>query len=94
MHIESPSLSALPHSQNSHSAQICIDMLEPRKWGDGTPNEWCSWSSGYSVQSILMQLQGFLMDKEYMDDLIKVEGKKVRRIDDEFLTCAHTESSV
>ena len=48
----------IPHP-NVFGDKICLDMLEPKKkdsgWYDG-------WSSAYTVESILIQLQSFLFE--------------------------------
>lgn len=48
----------VPHP-NVFSRKICLDMLQPKKkesgWYDG-------WSSAYTVESILIQLQSFLFE--------------------------------
>jgi len=49
------------HHVFSSSGFICLDMLETHMTGDMTTG--VGWSSGYTLQSILIQLQSFLTDK-------------------------------
>lgn len=46
----------LPHPNVIENTNICLDMLETKK-DDST-----SWSSNYSILSILYQLQGYLFE--------------------------------
>ena len=50
----------LPHP-NVFGRKVCLDMLE----NDRTPGK--GWSSGYSIMSVLIQLQSFLFEKFYDD---------------------------
>jgi len=50
----------LPHP-NVFGRKICLDMLDSTR----TPGQ--GWSSGYSIMSILIQLQSFLFEKFYDD---------------------------
>jgi len=47
----------LPHP-NVFGRKVCLDMLEPKKGRDGY-----GWSSAYTIQSILIQLQSFLFEE-------------------------------
>ena len=45
---------------------ICLDMLEELEWGDNEEKakKYTGWTSAYSVASVLVNLQSFLMDPE------------------------------
>lgn len=56
----------LPHP-NVMGNTVCLDMLQPTKGGEGT-----GWSSAYSIQSVLLQLQSFLFEEIISEDQNKV----------------------
>jgi ubiquitin-protein ligase len=56
-------LTPLPHP-NVFGQRICLDMLQPARGKQSL-----GWSSGYTIQSILIQLQSFLFEKNYNTDV-------------------------
>lgn len=58
-----PKIKPLTRIHHSHVFQewICLDMLKTRY----SPEPYSGWSTCYSVLSLLLQLQRFLLEEEY-----------------------------
>eukprot|EP01083_Nonionella_stella_P282991 963137_1 len=88
------SLMTYMRHKNVYGEWICLDMLE-NDWIADLPTEkksdlFTGWSSAYSVQSVLLQLQSFLFqkDKFYSQTAIAISQSSAR--DFKCHTCNHT----
>lgn len=61
-----PHPNVLPPKNGLHS--LCMDMLEEGQWSDDLDKnmKYSGWSSAYSIQVVLIQLQSFLLDVEML----------------------------
>jgi len=60
------------HPSVTSSNEICLDILEDKREG-----QWRGWTSAYSVQSLLLQLQTFFfdIDEQFLEEREKEKGK-------------------
>jgi ubiquitin-protein ligase/stress response protein SCP2 len=62
------------HLESDHKHYICADFLETRPHGITQHQPYSGWTAGYTVSALLVQLQSFLLDKEfqYREDRITI----------------------
>eukprot|EP01114_Cavostelium_apophysatum_P015647 TRINITY_DN4309_c0_g1_i1.p1 TRINITY_DN4309_c0_g1~~TRINITY_DN4309_c0_g1_i1.p1 ORF type:complete len:1000 (-),score=330.36 TRINITY_DN4309_c0_g1_i1:12-2684(-) len=90
--VDSPKLFNCSYISHQHvfGSWICLDLLEEAQWSSSeeTNKPYTGWSSAYSVQSILLQLQAFLFDKASKD---RVEIEKASKSAQQFhcANCGH-----
>uniref|UniRef100_A0A0G4I903 UBC core domain-containing protein n=1 Tax=Chromera velia CCMP2878 TaxID=1169474 RepID=A0A0G4I903_9ALVE len=54
--------------QNVFGSYVCLDVFEEGEWsGEETMRPYTGWTPAFSVQSVMMQLQSFLMETYYTD---------------------------
>ena len=73
-----PNVLRFGKTTSSRGNWICMDMLQQQQDGDGNHYMYKGWTAGYSILSILMQLQSFLM-KENIGDLNNNDINKMRK---------------
>ncbi len=80
----------IPHP-NVFDNYICLDMIQT--YGDVRKEEGAGWTSAYTVQSVLTQLQSFLFEENLNKDRkeVEMEAKKAVKNANDFKcnTCKH-----